>query len=93
VTSSDRLAALGVVVAVAPVVAYALLLRVAIVRNHAEAYVVGFAAATALAVGAVRRAGTRRWPAAALSEAERAGVEIVQVQPDPVDVRRVLRAL
>ncbi len=63
VTSSDRLAALSVVVAVAPVVAYALLLRVAVVRNHPEGYVVGFALATALAALAVVRARTRRWPA------------------------------
>src|SRR5437867_10436075 len=59
-TVSSKLAALGVVVAIAAIAAYALLLRVAIVRNHPEGYVVAFALATALAVA---RARARRWPA------------------------------
>ena len=62
-TVSSKLAALGVVVAIAAIAAYALLLRVAIVRNHPEGYVVAFALATALAALAVARARTRRWPA------------------------------
>ena len=49
--------------AVGAVAAYALLLRVPVVRNHPEAYVVAFALATALGVLAVRRARGRRWPA------------------------------
>ena len=60
---SGFLAALSVVVAVGAVAAYALLLRVAVVRNHPEAYVVAFALATALAALAVVRARGRRWPA------------------------------
>jgi hypothetical protein len=40
-----------------------LLLRVAVVRNHPESYVLAFAVATALAGLAVARARTRRWPA------------------------------
>lgn len=62
-TTSGRLAALGVVIAIGAVAAYALLLRVAIVRNHPEGYVVAFALATALAALAVVRARGRRWPA------------------------------
>jgi len=62
-TVSSKLAALGVVVAIAAIAAYALLLRVAIVRNHPEGYVVAFALATALAALAVARARARRWPA------------------------------
>ena len=62
-TTSGRLAALSVVVTVGAVAAYALLLRVAVVRNHPEGYVVAFALATALAVLAVVRARGRRWPA------------------------------
>src|SRR6266480_6583971 len=62
-TASSKLAALGVVVAIAAIAAYALLLRVAIVRNHPEGYVVAFALATALAALAVIRAPARRWPA------------------------------
>ena len=61
--TSGRLAALSVVVATAAVVAYALLLRVAVVRNHPEGYVVTFVLATALAVLAVVRGRGRRWPA------------------------------
>src|SRR5207245_3773177 len=62
-TVSSKLAALGVVVAIAAMAAYALLLRVAIVRNHPERYVVAFALAAALAALAVARAQTRRSPA------------------------------
>src|SRR4030095_7898304 len=43
--------------------AYALLLRVPLVRNHPEGYVVAFAVATGLAGLAVLRARRRRWPA------------------------------
>jgi hypothetical protein len=62
-TISAKLAALSVVVAVGAVAAYVLLLRVAIVRNHPEGYVVAFALATALAALAVVRARGRRGPA------------------------------
>lgn len=61
--TSGRLATLSVVIAFGAVAAYALLLRVAIVRNHPEGYVVAFAVATALAGLAVARARARRWPA------------------------------
>jgi AhpC/TSA family len=61
--TSGRLAALSVLVAISAVAAYALLLRVAIVRNHPESYVLAFALATALAALAVARARGRRWPA------------------------------
>jgi hypothetical protein len=63
VLTSGRLAALAVVVAIGAVAAYALSLRVALVRNHPEGYVVAFAVATALAAAAVVRARRRRWPA------------------------------
>jgi hypothetical protein len=63
VTTSTRLAALSVVVAIGAIAAYVFLIRVAIVRNHPEAYVVAFALATALAALAVMRARARRWPA------------------------------
>jgi len=63
VTRSSTLAALSVVIAVGAIVAYALLLRVPIVRNHPEGYVIAFALATVLAALAVMRARTRRWPA------------------------------
>jgi AhpC/TSA family len=59
-SSTTRLAALSVVVAVGGIAAYALLFRVAAVRNHPEGYVVTSAVATALAVLALRR--SRRWP-------------------------------
>jgi len=62
-TSSARLAALSTVIAIGAAPAYALLLRVAAVRNHPEGYVVAFALATALAALAVIRAPARRWPA------------------------------
>jgi hypothetical protein len=61
--TSGRLAALSVVVAIGAVASYVLLLRVAVVRNHPEGYVVAFALATALAALAVVRARGRRWPA------------------------------
>jgi hypothetical protein len=61
--TSGRLAALSVVVAIGAVAAYVLQLRVAVVRNHPEGYVVAFALATALAALAVVRARGRRWPA------------------------------
>jgi hypothetical protein len=63
VTVSSKLAALSVVVALGAIAAYALLLRVAIVRNHPEGYVIAFALAAALAALAVARARARRWPA------------------------------
>jgi cytochrome oxidase Cu insertion factor (SCO1/SenC/PrrC family) len=62
-TASGRLALLSVVVAIGALAAYVLLLRVAVVRNHPEGYVVAFALATALAALAVVRARARRWPA------------------------------
>jgi len=62
-SASTRLAGLSVVVAIGALVAYVLLLRIAVVRNHPEGYVVAFAVATTLAVLAVVRARARRWPA------------------------------
>ena len=62
-STSTRLAVLSVLVAIGAVATYVLLLGVAMVRNHPEGYVIAFAAATALAVLAVVRARTRRWPA------------------------------
>ena len=61
--ASVLLAALSLAVAGGAVAAYVLLLRVAVVRNHPEGYVIAFALATALAAVAVVRARTRRWPA------------------------------
>ena len=61
--TSGRLAVLSVVVAIGAAAIYALLLRVALVRNHPEGYVVAFALATALAALAVARGRGRRWPA------------------------------
>jgi len=63
VTVSGKLAALSVVVAIVAIASCALLLRVAVVRNHPEGYVVALALATALAALAVARARARRWPA------------------------------
>jgi energy-coupling factor transporter transmembrane protein EcfT len=63
VTTSTRLAALSVLLAIGAVAAYVLLLRVAMVRNHPEGYVIAFALAAALAAVAVARARKRRWPA------------------------------
>jgi hypothetical protein len=62
-TTSTRLAVLSVVLGIGAIAAYALLIRVAIVRNHPEGYVIAFALATALAALAVVRARARRWPA------------------------------
>src|SRR5438034_291826 len=62
-TSSGRLAVLSVVVTIGALAAYVLLLRVAVVRNHPEGYVVAFALAMVLAALAVGRARARRWPA------------------------------
>lgn len=61
--TSARLSALAVLIALGAVAAYALLLRVPLVRNHPEAYVMAFAVATGLAAIAVARARGRRWPA------------------------------
>jgi cytochrome oxidase Cu insertion factor (SCO1/SenC/PrrC family) len=46
--TSGRLAALSVLVALGAIAAYALLLRVPLVRNHPEGYVVAFAVAAGL---------------------------------------------
>ena len=54
---------LSVLVALGAVATYVLFLGVAVVRNHPEGYVIAFALATGLAVLAVVRARTRRWPA------------------------------
>jgi len=54
---------LSVLVALGAVATYVLLFGVAVVRNHPEGYVIAFALATGLAVLAVVRARTRRWPA------------------------------
>jgi hypothetical protein len=61
--SSGPLAALSAVIAIGAIATYALLLRVAAVRNHPEGYVVAFALAAGLAVLAMVRARARRWPA------------------------------
>jgi hypothetical protein len=61
--TSGRLAALSVGVAIGAAAAYMLLIRIAVVRNHPEGYVLAFALATALAALAVVRARARRWPA------------------------------
>jgi len=53
----------SLVLAVGAVVAYALLIRVPLVRNHPGAYVAAFALAVALAVLALARGRGRRWPA------------------------------
>ena len=63
VKGSTRLAVLSPLVALGAIAAYVLLFRVAIVRNHPEAYVVAFAVATGLAMLAVMRAQQRRWRA------------------------------
>jgi len=62
-TVSTRLAVLSSVIAIGAIAAYALLLRVAIVRNHPESYVIAAALGTVLAALAVARARARRWPA------------------------------
>ena len=61
-TTSTRLAVLSVLLAIGAVAAYVLLIRVAIVRNHPEGYVIAFALAVVLAAIGVIRARTRRWP-------------------------------
>jgi hypothetical protein len=60
---SAWLAVVSVVVAVGAVVAYPLLIRVPLVRNHPGLYVVACALAVALAVLALVRPRGRRWPA------------------------------
>jgi hypothetical protein len=60
--TSGRLAVLSSVIALGAIAAYALLIRVAIVRNHPEGYVIAAALGTALAALAVVRARGRRWP-------------------------------
>ena len=62
-TTSTRLAVLSAVIAIGAIAAYTLLLRVAIIRNHPEGYVIAAALGTALATLAVVRARARRWPA------------------------------
>jgi peroxiredoxin Q/BCP len=62
-TTSVRLAILGVAVAIGALAAYVLLLRVPTVRNHPEGSVVALGLAVVLAVVAVRTARGRRWPA------------------------------
>ena len=57
------LAVASLVVAVGAVAAYALLIRVPLVRNHPEGYVAAFALALVLAVVALVRGRGRRWPA------------------------------
>lgn len=57
------LSAASLFLAVGAVAAYALLLRVPLVRNHPGAYLVAFALAAALAVLALARGRGRRWPA------------------------------
>ena len=63
VSSTTRLAITSPIVALGAIAGYILLFRVAIVRNHPEAYVVAFAVAAGLAVLAVMCARGRRWPA------------------------------
>jgi cytochrome oxidase Cu insertion factor (SCO1/SenC/PrrC family) len=57
--TAGRLALLSALVAVGGIGAYVLLLRVALVRNHPEGYVIALLIATALAALALRR--SRRW--------------------------------
>ena len=61
--TSRTLIALSLLLPVGAVTTYALLLRVAIVRNHPEGYVIAFALAAAVAALALIRARGRRWPA------------------------------
>jgi hypothetical protein len=58
---SGGLAALSLAIALGAIGAYALLFRVAVVRNHPEGYVIAFAVATAVA--ALALVSSRRWPA------------------------------
>jgi hypothetical protein len=62
-TSAIRLTALSAAIAIGAAGAYVLLVRVPVVRNHPEGYVIAFALATALAASAVVRVPARRWPA------------------------------
>ena len=57
------LAVLSVLLAAGAIVAYVLLIRVPLVRNHPEGYVIAFAVALGLAVLGVMRGRGRRWPA------------------------------
>jgi len=57
------LAVVSVALAIGAVGAYALLIRVPLVRNHPGAYVAVCALAVAVAVVALRQARGRRWPA------------------------------
>lgn len=59
--SPTLLSALSVAVSIGAVAGYVSLLRVPLVRNHPEGYVVAFAVGTALAGLALVR--SRRWPA------------------------------
>jgi len=63
VMTSGKLAALSIAILIGAIAAYVLLIRVPLVRNHPEAYVLAFALATALAVLAVLRSRRRRWAA------------------------------
>ena len=61
--TSLRLGVLSLVLAVGAPVAYMRLLRVPVVRNHPEGYVVALVMATVLAALALARATRRRWAA------------------------------
>ena len=61
--SATWLAALSVVIAIGAIAGYVLLLRVPVVRNHPEGYVLAFALATSLGALAVARGRPPRWPA------------------------------
>ena len=61
-TSSGTLAVLSVVITLGAAVAYFSLLRVPLVRNHPEGYVLAFAVATALAgLAVIRLIEKRAW--------------------------------
>ena len=62
VGSSVRLALLSVVVAFGAIAAYVMLLRVPLVRNHPEGYVIVFVIATLLPSFALWRGYRPRWP-------------------------------
>src|ERR671923_1038477 len=53
----------SLLLALGAVPAYVLLIRVPLVRNHPEGYVVAFAVALALGIVALVRGRGRRWPA------------------------------
>ena len=63
VSASIRLALLSLLIAGGAIGVYVWLLRVPMVRNHPEGYVVAFALATALSAWALWRGGHPRWPA------------------------------